>query len=241
MPAATICRFQAGAATSPAIAAMLGSPAAARAASELLDAATRSTSGWLRVSQPWHCASAWGCAEMVLMPSMLPDCDIRQWRMTSERSPRIFSGVLSSRSRLRFTAPSVEFSTGTIPTSAWPASTARKTSSNDAQGNFCTAWPKCSSAACSENEPCGPRNATVMPRSRPRQAEMISVQTDATPAFGNGPGLSCCRRRITSASRSGRSTGPSAWAACLTSPTSSAARARCDNRSRIWASKASMR
>ncbi|KAG1531916.1 hypothetical protein G6F50_016449 [Rhizopus delemar] len=161
--------------------------------------------------------------------------------MTSERSPRIVSGVFSSRSRLRLTAPSVEFSTGTMPTSAWPASTARNTSSNDAQGSFCTAWPKCSSAACSENEPCGPRYATVMPRSRPRQAEMISVHTDATPAFGNGPGLSCCKRRMTSASRSGRNTGPSACAACLASPTSSAARARCDSKSRICASNASMR
>ncbi|CFW33922.1 Uncharacterised protein [Bordetella pertussis] len=65
--------------------------------------------------------------------------------------------MFSSRSRLRLTAPSVEFSTGTMPTSACPASTARNTSSNEGHGSCCTEWPKCSSAACSENEPCGPR------------------------------------------------------------------------------------
>ena len=60
---------------------------------------------------------------------------IRCWRMRSSTSPQIFSGELRKRSRVWLTVPSVEFSIGTTPKSALPASTSWNTSSIEASGS----------------------------------------------------------------------------------------------------------
>src|SRR5690606_33072659 len=77
--------------------------------------------------------------------------------------------------------------------------------------------------------------------SRPRQVDMICVQTASMASGVKGPGLRACSSRIIMASRSGFSTGPSTSNSCLTSPTSWAVRARSFNSARICSSIASMR
>ena len=65
--------------------------------------------------------------------------------------------VASIRSSVRLIAPSDEFSTGTTPKSAVPASVARNTSSIDTHGRPSTALPNCWYTACSLKVPAGPR------------------------------------------------------------------------------------
>ena len=48
---------------------------------------------------------------------------IRYWWIRSSTSPQMFNGETRKRSRVWLTVPSVEFSIGTIPKSAEPAST----------------------------------------------------------------------------------------------------------------------
>ena len=55
--------------------------------------------------------------------------------MRSSTSPQIFSGEVRNRSSVLLTVPSVEFSIGTTPKSASPASTSWNTSSMDASGS----------------------------------------------------------------------------------------------------------
>ncbi len=55
----------------------------------------------------------------------------------------------------------MEFSTGTTPKSACPASTSWNTSSTDESASARTEWPKCLSAAVCENVPSGPRKADL--------------------------------------------------------------------------------
>ena len=90
-------------------------------------------------------------------PSIVPERVSRLWCTGTDTSPLIVSGVCSSRSSDRLTAPSVEFSTGTTPKSAVPASAARNTSSIDTHGTGSIDEPKCRSKAISENVPGGPR------------------------------------------------------------------------------------
>ncbi len=80
---------------------------------------------------------------MAVMPSMLPVEVIRLWWTWIATSPLIRRVVWSSRSRVRLMAPSDEFSTGTTPKSAVPASAARNTSSIEAHGRPSTALPNC--------------------------------------------------------------------------------------------------
>ncbi len=75
----------------------------------------------------------------------------------SSISAQILSGVASSRSSVRPTTPSVEFSTGTTVNWVAPDSQRRNASSTDAAGSAPTARPKCLRTACSLNVPSGPR------------------------------------------------------------------------------------
>ena len=148
------------------------------------------------------------------------------------------SGVASSRSSVRLTAPSLEFSSGTMPTSAAPASVARNTSSSVAQGSPVTLVPNCLCIAVSEKVPAGPRKATVSGRSSARQADMISRNTFASAAADSGPCDTPVTLRTTSTSRSVRKTGEST--SPLTRPTSAASRARSFRSSTSWASSRSI-
>ena len=69
------------------------------------------------------------------------------WRTGSINSPTICSGVSISRSRVRVTEPSVEFSTGTTPTSAWRAPIAVKTAAIDSAAINSALEPKRFTAA----------------------------------------------------------------------------------------------
>ena len=66
-------------------------------------------------------------------------------------------GVVRNRSSERVTTPSVEFSTGTMPKSAEPATVLCSTSSKVAQGTLTMEEPKKPSAASSLKVPAGPR------------------------------------------------------------------------------------
>ena len=68
---------------------------------------------------------------------------MRLWWTGIDTSPLMLVLVASSRSSVRLIAPSDEFSTGTTPKSAVPASVARNTSSIDTQGMPSTAVPNC--------------------------------------------------------------------------------------------------
>jgi hypothetical protein len=118
-------------------------------------------------------------------------------------SAQMRSGVSSSRSSVRPTAPSVEFSTGTTVNCAAPASQRRNASSTVGSASASTARPKCFRTACSLNVPSGPRYETRMASSSPRQAEMISLNTAVTRSAGRTFARAETRRRI-SLSRSGR-------------------------------------
>ncbi len=219
--------------------AVRGSTEASRAPSALLDTGTRSRSGWWRDSQPAHCASAWACAHTRVTASIDPVAVTRLCLIGIDSSPQIFSGVCRNRSRLRLTAPSVEFSTGTTPKSTVPASAARNTSSKLGHGTASTSCPNCANTACSEKVPAGPRYPTRSRRSSARQAEITSRQIDAIADAGSGPGLSSASRRRICASRSGRSTG--AFLACLNAPTSSTSRPRSESSSSSRRSTSSIR
>ena len=56
---------------------------------------------------------------------------MRNWWMRSSTSPQILSGEPNKLSSVWLTEPSVEFSTGTTPKSASPASTSWNTSSTE--------------------------------------------------------------------------------------------------------------
>ncbi len=134
---------------------------------------------------------------------------IRHWWMRSSTSPQIFSGEVRKRSSVWFTEPSVEFSTGTTPKSACPASTSWNTSSIEASGSARTEWPKCLWTAVCENVPSGPRKATFSGSSCARQADMISRKSRRISSSRSAPpsraralrSSACCS---TCASRSGR-------------------------------------
>ena len=81
---------------------------------------------------------------------------IRYWWMRSSTSPQICSGEVRNRSSVWLTVPSVEFSTGTTPKSALPASTSWNTSSIDGSGSARTEWPKCLSTAAWREGALGP-------------------------------------------------------------------------------------
>jgi len=67
------------------------------------------------------------------------------------------SGVVTSRSSVRPTTPSVEFSAGTTVNWAAPDSQRRNASSTEATASASTAAPKCLRTACSLKVPSGPR------------------------------------------------------------------------------------
>src|SRR5579859_6093814 len=116
------------------------------------------------------------------------------------------SGVASSRSSVRPTAPSVEFSTGTTVNCASALSQRRNASSTEATGSACTADPKCLRTACSLKVPSGPRYDTRIACSRPRQAEMISRKIAAILSADSVLESDATLRRI-AVSRSGRYAG----------------------------------
>ena len=60
--------------------------------------------------------------------------DSRYWCTRSSTSPQIFSGEVRNMSSVDWIVPCPEFSTGTTPKSAWPASTSSNTSSMLASG-----------------------------------------------------------------------------------------------------------
>src|ERR1700736_3437189 len=64
---------------------------------------------------------------MRLTAAASPSRDIKAWRIGSSTSPMITSGVSISKSSVRVTEPSVEFSTGTTPKSARAVSSAANT------------------------------------------------------------------------------------------------------------------
>src|SRR5512137_551092 len=238
MCAATACRPKRCAARSPAIAATVASSEAMRAASPLLATACRSTDGQCWLSQPVHCASAWEWAQIRVTRSMDPDRVSRLWWTGTDTSPSTRSGVASSRSSVRLTAPSDEFSTGTMPKSAPPASVARNTSSIVVHGSPFTPMPNCFCIAASEKVPDGPRKATVSSRSSARQADITSRKMFDSATSPSGPALFAATLRSTSASRSGRNTG--APTSCLMRPTALATRARSFSSSTSLPSMASM-
>ena len=80
---------------------------------------------------------------MDVTPSMLPLFVIRLWCTAIDTSPLMMRLVCSIMSSVRLTAPSEEFSIGTTPKSAVPASAERNTSSMDAHGKPSTALPNC--------------------------------------------------------------------------------------------------
>lgn len=139
---ATTCSPYSLAARSLAMAASVGSSPARRAPSALLATGRRSALGRWLASQPWHCASACGCASTALMPSSESLRRSRLWRTNRLVSPMMNSGVCRNRSSERATTPSVLFSTGTTPKSAAPAVVVRKTSSMLAQGTRVSDEPK---------------------------------------------------------------------------------------------------
>ena len=113
--------------------------------------------------------------------------------MRSSTSPQIFSGELRKRSSVLLTVPSVEFSIGTTPKSALPASTSWNTSSIEASGSARTEWPKCVCTAVCVNVPSGPRNATFSGSCCARHADMISRNRRSTSSLRSGPLLRCLR------------------------------------------------
>ena len=94
--------------------------------------------------------------------------------MRNSTSPQIRSGEPNKLSSVWLTEPSVEFSTGTTPKSASPASTSWNTSSTEDNASARTECPKCLSVAVWENVPSGPRYPTLSGSSWARQADMIS-------------------------------------------------------------------
>ena len=62
--------------------------------------------------------------------------------MRSSTSPQICSGEVRKRSSVWLTVPSVEFSIGTTPKSAFAASTSWNTSSMEGSGSARTECPK---------------------------------------------------------------------------------------------------
>ncbi len=82
---------------------------------------------------------------------------IRFWWMRSSTSPQMPSDDARNMSSVLLTVPSLEFSIGTTPKSAVPASTSWNTSSIEVSGNARTEWPKCFRTACCVKVPSGPR------------------------------------------------------------------------------------
>ena len=115
--------------------------------------------------------------------------------------------VLKRQSKVRLTEPSVEFSIGTMPNSAVPASTARKISSIRSHASPLTDVPNCFSIAISLKVPLGPKKATVVTFSNARQALIISRKICLRDSGAIGPLLLAIALRITLFSRSGRKTG----------------------------------
>src|SRR5438445_6030518 len=158
---------------------------------------------------PRHCASACGCETTRLTSSSSAARDRRWWVISSLSSPQISVSEPMRRSSVTLTAPSVEFSTGTTPTSARPRSTSSKTSPIERPGRNVAAAPKRWSAAWCVNVACGPRYATVRGASTARQPDRIWRQTAATVSEASGPRFFSIRRRTMSASRSGAYDGAS--------------------------------
>src|SRR5262245_5674609 len=90
-----------------------GSAAESRAASALLDTATRAAAGRWRASHSAHCESDCACEYTRVTAFNAVAFDSKFWPILSLISPQIDSGVWHMRSSVRPTAPSVEFSTGT--------------------------------------------------------------------------------------------------------------------------------
>ena len=110
-------------------------------------------------------------------------------------------------SSVLLTVPSLEFSIGTTPKSAVPASTSWNTSSIEVSGNARTEWPNCLKTACCVKVPSGPRNATLSGSCCARHADMISRNSRTISSSRNGPRsprLRSIAMRSTCASRSGR-------------------------------------
>ena len=83
------------------------------------------------------------------MPSKLELLRSNWWRTSKLVSATMCSGVFKNKSSEREITPSVEFSTGTTPNWALPATVERNTSSILAQGTCSMLAPKHSTAACS--------------------------------------------------------------------------------------------
>ena len=96
------------------------SPAARRAPSALLATGRRSACGRCSDSQPWHCASACGCAQTADALERI----LAAQRVVAHQQAGLADdeqGRGQEQVERRVTTPSVEFSTGTMPKSAEPA------------------------------------------------------------------------------------------------------------------------
>ena len=91
------------------------------------------------------------------MSSIRPVRDSRYWCTRNSTSPQILSEEVRNMSSVDWIVPCPEFSTGTTPKSALPASTSSNTSSIDDSGSPWAEWPKCLCTACCEKVPSGPR------------------------------------------------------------------------------------
>ena len=131
---------------------------AARApAATVLATSIRSARGSCRSSQLRHWASGWAWDATRRTSSRRPLFESRQSAIGRTVSPQIVSSEATKVSRVWVTTPSVVFSTGTTPWSAWPRSTAEKTSPIVAWGSSSAWLPKVSRAARWEKVPSGPR------------------------------------------------------------------------------------
>ena len=99
--------------------------------------------------------------------------------------------------------PSVEFSIGTTPKSAFFALTVSKTARMLPSGMNVDDDPKCLNAARCVNVASGPKHAILRVFSRESEADMISRYSGFSAEFGNGPLLMRFSRSIISCSRLG--------------------------------------
>src|SRR5512135_3253002 len=94
---------------------ILGLLAAICAAAPLEKTGRVGTWGRFLRSHSRHWARGWAWEATVWMSSMLPERQTRLWEMGSWISPQILTLYFIKESRVEYTAPSMEFSTGTTP------------------------------------------------------------------------------------------------------------------------------
>src|SRR3989338_2797696 len=156
------------------MAATVGSSAAIFAATLVLETSWTAMSGRCFFNHCRHWAMGCGWETTNLMSSILPDLLTRLWMMPRFNSPQILTLYLMKESRVEVTAPSMEFSTGTMPYWVLPRSTSSKMSSMVSRGRYLAECPKYFIPAKWEKVASGPRYATATFFCERRQVVMIS-------------------------------------------------------------------